>query len=103
MPRHWLVPGVTLVGKVNLVTRDQRGFIEHIEFKTGRALPDVFQQVICRIGACSEHNSAGLPVLSTTVQLSSGAEYELDNDRSVLRLTLTEIEQTVLQIWESTT
>ena len=95
------VAGVTLVGKVDLLIRDNRGFLEQIEFKTGGAQPDPYQEVICRMGVCAEHNASGLPVLSTTVQLSTGAEYPLDSDRRLLTLVLTEIEETILQVWSA--
>jgi len=96
------VAGTTLVGKVDLVILHRAGFIEQIEFKTGGALPDPLQEVICRMGVCGVYNASQVPVLSTTVQLSSGIDYPLDNDRDQLARVLGEIERTILEIWETT-
>jgi len=105
---HWRdtnsrVTGAELIGKVDLVYRHPEGFIEQIEFKTGFAQPDPFQQVICRIGVREKYYAADTPLFSTTVQLTSGEEFPLDGDRSVLRTVLTEIEEIILQIWNAET
>lgn len=97
------VHGATIVGKVDLVIRHAEHILEHVEFKTGWAQPDAFQEVICRIGVCEEFLHAALPVLSTTLQLSTGEEITLDGDREILRSVLSEIEETIQQIWSGTT
>jgi hypothetical protein len=97
------VHGATIVGKVDLVIRRPEQLLENIEFKTGWAQSDPFQEVICRIGVCEEYLHSGLPVLSTTLQLSSGDEIALDGDREVLRTVLGEIVETIQQIWSATT
>jgi hypothetical protein len=102
MPTSSRIHGVELIGKVDLLLRHGDDCFEHIEFKTGWAQPDPYQEVICRIGICDVYDDLGLPILSTTMQLSSGAEFHLDGDREVLRVTLAEIEQTVLEIWSAT-
>jgi len=94
--------GARIVGKVDLLIRHAENVYEHIEFKTGGARPDPFQEIICRIGVCAELNPHGLPVLSTTYQLSTGAEACLDGGREVLRNILGEIEETIQQIWNAT-
>lgn len=96
------VAGAELVGKVDLLYRHPGGFLEQIEFKTGSALPDDYQEVICRMGVCGEYNKLGLPVLSTTVQLTSSAEYPVDGDRRKLRSVLGEIEHVIGEIWNAT-
>lgn len=96
------VAGAKIVGRVDLLIRHAENIYEHIEFKTGGARPDPFQEVICRIGVCAELNPQGLPVLSTTYQLSNGAEACLDGGREVLRAILGEIEETIRQIWNAT-
>ncbi len=103
---HWRdtgsrVAGAQLVGKVDLVYRHPEGFIEQVEFKTGFAQPDPFQQVICRIGVREKYHSTDQPLLSTTVQLTSGEEFPLDGDRAVLRTVLTEIEEIIVRIWRA--
>lgn len=102
MPTSTRIPGVTLVGKVDVLIRHSEGFLEHIEFKTGWAQPDPFQEVICRIGVCDVYEDRGEPILSTTYQLSTGSEFTLDGDRETLHTTLGEIQETVLEIWSAT-
>lgn len=97
------VPGVELVGHVDLVVEHRGGIVEHIEFKTGFAQPSDIQDVICRIGVCEAYGGFGKPILSTTLQLSTGDEFTLDGDRDVLRRTLGEIERTIRDIWGATT
>jgi hypothetical protein len=96
------IPGAKLVGHVDLVIQHRDGIVEQIELKTGWAQPDPYQEVICRIGVCEAYNGLGMPVLSSTIQLSTGDEYALDGDRDVLVAVLDEIERTVVGIWEAT-
>jgi len=103
LPTSSAAAGATIVGKVDVMIRHAEHVYEHIEFKTGKARPDPFQEVICRIGVCAEYLAHGLPILSTTYQLSSGAEACLDGGREVLRTVLGDIEATILEIWNATT
>jgi hypothetical protein len=97
------IPGVALVGHVDLVIEHREGIVEHIEFKTGWAQPDPIQDVICRIGVCETFAKPGRPILSSIVQLTSGELFMLDGDRDELRRILPTIEQTVLDIWDAET
>jgi hypothetical protein len=97
-----IAPGAELRAKVDLLVRHPEDVLEHIEFKTGAARPDPFQDVICRIGVVGKYRQAGLPILSTTMQLSTGEEFNLDGDRSVRDAVLPEIEGTIRAIWDAT-
>lgn len=102
LPTSSPVAGATLAGKVDLLVRHPGGPLEHIEFKTGSAGPDPYQEVICRIGVCSEHNVRGDELKSTTMQLTTGADYVIGGDRTQLVIVLAEIEETVAEIWGAT-
>lgn len=96
------VNGATVVGKVDLLIRRPENVIEHLEFKTGWAQADPLQEVICRIGVCEAYLHAGLPIYSTTYQLSTGQLTTLSGDRDVLEPVYAEIVETIGRIWDAT-
>jgi hypothetical protein len=95
--------GAMLIGKVDLLIRHPENILEHIEFKTGSAGPDLYQDVICRIGVVDKYGQAGLPIFSTTLQLSTGDEFTLDGDKSIRDSVYPEIVQTIRDIWDAET
>lgn len=96
-------PGALLVGKIDLLLKHEGAFLEHIEFKTGTTGSDPYQDVICRIGVVDRYGKTGLPVLSTTLHLSTGEEQTVDGDRALLAEVLPEIIETVRAIWDAET
>ncbi|MCC6791162.1 MAG: PD-(D/E)XK nuclease family protein [Thermomicrobiales bacterium] len=96
------VPGARLVGKVDLLIRHPGNILEHIEFKTGSAGSDLYQDIICRIGVASMYGQPGLEIFTTTLQLSTDGEFSLETDRAIRDTALREIIPIIRELWDAT-